>query len=768
VLTVSVKASSKIYCRSLRLKPDRSPTTMLRYGRGVFRVGRGARGVALVGVSSCALLGLTAPAGAAVGYSGDTVVPGDGRLTTPDYHAMVTAVAWPVRNGTQEPTTGRRFVRFTLEVSAPNQSASPTSPAPSLGAALRWNGTSHALSLTSIDDELQAGAGGSSDSASASYLASVPNDTHDVDLVLSEATFSQSFDLWTLRRVPPSPAVLYRDPTQTAITGTSAVPATLSLSNPTDGFTSSADVTLQSATLGFFAPPGTTLSPNPDQAVLSVALDGEFPTDPSDPTGSGHYLGSTAPLPASMLSFSLRGGTSAPATISGVGDTTGKGNSDDGLFDATYSFLVPATLTSGTLEVAAGSFTGAEFTLYTAERGTSTIDISQPATLALTFRAPVAAAIQRTPPWVGQPDPPTSAASTSPGATSGSGGPYHAAGFPLWVAIVVLVVFAFLAVLFERWRRSTRLATASTASPLIAVSDPAPPSASVPLVVTEPENVEVPGPETTSWSDRVDDPEAADDVRPAAAAVVATDLTRAGATSEGSAALHVLGPSEVLGLEIDSDWALLMELFRYLVFHDHRHLKAAQIAIGLCPGGSRDLDEKTVRNALTRLRRCIGPKHLPQATSAGYLIEGIGSDCVTFQRLSRQADTAGGEEAISLRKEALALVRGAPFEDVNDEWIDAERIRSNLVVSIVTCATRLATDLLEAERPAEAEEAASAGLRGAPRHYVLWEIGAWAIGDQSDRGLLELWMTDANANLDEEDYARLERSAADHLGPSAS
>jgi hypothetical protein len=286
--------------------------------------------------------------------------------------------------------------------------------------------------------------------------------------------------------------------------------------------------------------------------------------------------------------------------------------------------------------------------------------------------------------------------------------------------------------------------------------------------VTQREDVEVPGNEATSRSDRVYDADAADDMRPAASGASAIDLTRFGAPSDGSAALHVLGPSEVLRLEIDRDWALLMELFRYLVFHDHRHLKAAQIAVGLCPGGSRNLDEKTVRNALTRLRRCIGPKYLPEATSAGYLIRGIGSDCITFQRLGRQADTAGGEEAISLRKEALALVRGAPFEDVNDEWIDAERVRSNLVVAIVKCATRLATDLLEAERPAEAEQAASAGLRGAPRHYVLWELGAWAIGDQSDRGRLELWMTDANANLDEEDYARLQRSVADHLRPSAS
>ena len=141
-------------------------------------------------------------------------------------------------------------------------------------------------------------------------MASVPNDTHDVDLVLSEGTFSQSFDLWTLRRVPPSPAVLYRDPTQTSLTGTAAGPTTLSLSNPADGFTSSANVTLQSATLGFFAPSGTTLvaEPRPGRA-LGRARRASSPTTPTTRRARATTSGSTAPLPASMLTFTPSGGT---------------------------------------------------------------------------------------------------------------------------------------------------------------------------------------------------------------------------------------------------------------------------------------------------------------------------------------------------------------------------------------------------------------------------------------------------------------------------
>ena len=70
-------------------------------------------------------------------------------------------------------------------------------------------------------------------------------------------------------------------------------------------------------------------------------LDAEYPYDPNDLSGSGHYLGAQSPLPGSLLSFTPAGGTAVTATMSDAGDNTGKGNQDDGLFDAEYSFVVP-------------------------------------------------------------------------------------------------------------------------------------------------------------------------------------------------------------------------------------------------------------------------------------------------------------------------------------------------------------------------------------------------------------------------------------------
>jgi hypothetical protein len=715
---------------------------------------------------SCALV-CGAVAGAAIRAS----VPVDGRLRGQDFAASVTSVSWPEEAALDgravDATPGHRFVVFGLTVSV-NPGAIPTSGTIAINAAVTSGSQSQPLNLSGLDDQIvQASADSGWPSGSQRFTLEVPNTTHDVDLVLSEGSFSQSFDLWTLTRQAPAPSVLYRDATIPTVAAASTGTGTLALSDPADGFSDTAAVSVQSATLGEFPPIGAgAAAPDPDQAVLSVVLDAEAPNNPDDETASGHYLGAQSPLPGSLLTFTPAGGTAVSATMSNAGDNTGKGSSDDGLFDAEYFFVVPATLTTGTLSVDAGSFTGTEFTLYTAEQGNTTLDIASPLTLALGFPALSEDPHQPTPSWVRAPLPPTASASGPLTATAHSSSGSH--GFPVWVAVVVLALVALGGLLFERRRRGTRFATATATSPSV-VSDPAPPPASsVSLGVTGPEETGVIGPEATTRSNGIEDTGTRSAVRIGSAAAVATEMSRADAPVSNQAALNVLGAREVVAVDIESGWALLIELFTYLVFHQHRHLKAAQIAIGLCSGSSRELDEKTVRNAITRLRRCVGPERLPEAGTEGYLIEGIGSDWFAFERFSRQADTTGGEDALCLRKEALALVRGAPFADVNDEWIDAERLRSHMTVAIVHCAVRLATDLLDALRPLEAEEAASAGLRGAPRHYVLWELGAWAVCDRSDRARLELWMADAKASLDDEDYARLERSVADHLGPSTS
>ena len=731
---------------------------MLGYRRGVFLGERGTRGVALAALS-CALL-FAAPAAATASSSHASVTPADGRLNLPDYSATVTAVAWPATNDGAEPTPGRRFVSFSLEVSAPGQSVSPTSPTPTLAAALRWDATSHPLSLSSIDDEL---GGGTGSNASASYMATVPNDTHDVDLMLSEGTFSQSFDLWSLRRVPPSPAVLYRDPNATNITGTAPGPTSLSLSNPADGFTSTASVTLQSARLGFFAPSGTTLSPGPDQAVLSVVLDAEFPNDPNDPTGSGHYLGVTTPVPASLLSFTPSGGTALPATLSDSGDTAGKGSSDDGLFDATYSFVVPATVSTGTLEVAAGSFPGAEFTLYTAESGTTTLDVAAPATLALSFPAPVAQATQTTPPWVGRPDPPTAAASSALGSHT-SGGSSGLPALPISVAVVLLLVIAAAVVLVQRRRRSDRLAAAAVSTDAASWSPDPAPSPAAPLARDE----EVVSPDATSGADAT-----VETIVATPSAVAAEETPEPAPLTK---AVNFVGTRDSVGLSENSS-RILEAILLYLLCHDTHHLSADQVALGMWPygrsrgEGARDTARKTIQNNASALRNWIGAEHLPDAAVAGgYLVEGIATDRGQILRLIAEADTLGGDAARALRAESLSLVRGVPFEGLSGDgydWIEYEDLANTLTGTIVRCAQAQGSDLLGAGDFSGAETAARAGLRAARSEYALWELGARAIWAQGDRPALEAWLRKAGRELEPDDTERIRRSLGHDGSPES-
>jgi hypothetical protein len=693
-----------------------------------------------------------------IGSTGTT--PSDGRLRGPDFTAVVTRVAWPQSAPSPSGSsyvagTGRRLVAFTLSLTQASADAGVGNAPTGVAAVLKVGANSLPISMSMIDQQIAGGTSGTAQTTGTdSFVASVPARDHDIAVTLSEGGFGQTFDLWTLERSPPSPIVLYRDPSSPTVNGTAAGPFHVSFTNPADGFSSSDDAQVQSATLGYFAASKSSTTPgNPAQAFLVLELQSSYPSVPYGQPNSGHFFSGFSPLPGSQLTFTPSGGSAVPATADSADfSSTNAASDDDGLFDAVYSFAVPATTTGGTLSVLPGTASGTEFTGFTGSGTTVPITITAPATVGLSFPAvPSAPAAQKRPPWVGAPLPATGLAAAPASASGSSSGSSGQSGFPIWVAVVVLLVLAAGAVIFGRYRRAREKVS---------------PAAVVPAPTSQRRDEDVASTAAPAH-EAAEGTKGVGAVRPAAAAPITTEVGDASSPVDVPEALNVLGAREVVALEIDNDWALLIELFTYLVFHEHRHLKAAQIAIGLRPSGSRELDEKTVRNAITRLRRCVGVEHLPEATTDGYLIVGILSDWVRFQRLSRQADTTGGEEALALRKEALVLVRGAPFADVNDEWIDAERLRSHMTVAIVKCAERLATDLLEANRPAEAEEAATAGLRGAPRHYVLWELGAWAICDQSDRGRLELWMSDARANLDDEDFARLERSEADHRGPSA-
>ncbi len=635
---------------------------------------------------------------------------------------------------------------FALSLSVKSD-AIPASGTLPISAHVTVGNQSQPLSLTAIGKEiLGSGTGNGWGSGSGRFTVSVPDTTHGVDLVITEGSFSQGFDLWTLTRTAPAPVVLYRDATMPTLAATSTTTGALALSNPADGFSDTAKVSVQSAVLGEFPPSGAGTPPSsPDQAVLSVVLDAEYPFDQNDLRGSGHYLGARSPLPGSLLTFIPAGDTAITATMSNAGDNANKGNHDDGLFDATYSFVVPADVTTGTLSVGAGSFSGTEFTLFSAEQGTTTLDIASPLTLALGFPAVSVDPHQPTPPWVGAPLPPTASATAT--ATDGSAG----GSFPIWLVVLVLSLLAAGAVLLERRRRQLPLTTAVPSGGETERDSPVqepPVQEGTNLVKADAERSLV----TRNGAELI---------------VVPADVTDAGDATEASATpepvVNVLGAVEITGLRRRSDRRIVDELLVYLVCHDRRHLRASQIRLRMWPTGStrEEVAEKTLGNYLSELQAGVGVEHLPEAGREGYLLVGVASDWTNFKRLVRQADATGGDRASQLRAEALALVRGRPFEDVVDlyEWVGEEHLDTEMTAAIATCALTLATDRLEAGDNRGAFDAAVAGLRGTgPEVFALWETGARALAAAGERTGLRRWIGDAARHLDPADVARMEES----------
>ena len=663
--------------------------------------------------------------------------PSDGRLRGQDFTAVVSKVAWPQSVQSTSGVdyvagSGRRLVTFTVAVTQPTDDSGMLNAPTAVTGAVRVNGAAIPVSMTRINQEIAGGASGSTEATGTdSFVGSVPAVTHSVDLVITEDGFNQSFDLWTLKRLPPSPSVLYRDQTSSSVTGTPSIPFHLSFTNPTDGFTSTDNAQVSSATLSYFAPGQSLQTPkSPDEAYLILGLESSYPDIPYGQPNSGHFFSSFNPMAGTELTFTPSGGSPIDGlSNSSVFSSTNAASDDDGLFDAVYFFTVPATTTGGTLTVNTGQQVGDEYTGFTGTGNSTIVNLTASATATLSFPAvPRSLPVQKKPPWVGAPLPATgaSAVPSTTGSSSGSD-----PGLPIGLAIGILAILAGAVVVVQRVRHRTlapeEAATESIGNGTDVHLEPskAPPPPASPLAtpaVVPPEKKE-------------------------SSTLVPT--------------VNVMGPLEVLGLLQRSDRRIVEELLVYLVLHDRRHLRVGQIQIGLRPVGSKrpEISAKTLRNYLYELRRCVGPEHLPEASAReGYLIQGVPCDWVTFQRLAREADVVGGTAAIALRTEAMTLVRGKSFEGLPEdafEWVDEEGLIGQITVAIATCALKLATDHLNAKDYDAVTGAARAGQRGAPYDYGLWEIGARALDARGDRAALKSWMAEAATKLDAEDVDRI-------------
>jgi hypothetical protein len=200
----------------------------------------------------------------------------------------------------------------------------------------------------------------------------------------------------------------------------------------------------------------------------------------------------------------------------------------------------------------------------------------------------------------------------------------------------------------------------------------------------------------------------------------------------------VLGPPDAVGWLQVPDRRIITEILCWMIFHnDHSH-SADEIMLGVyTTGGARaEVARTSFFNYLSTLRQCIGPDHLPDATGArGYRLFGVTSDWEVFKRLSAEADSTLGAEAIELRTRALALVRGTPFQGVGRgqyQWAFNEQLHTHMTSAIVTCAIRLANDLFDLGRYFDVEEAVAAGLRADAEDPYLQEVRNRAVAARNE------------------------------------
>jgi hypothetical protein len=701
--------------------------------------------------SSAVVLAPGQVAEAASTMGAGSTAPADGRLRGPDFTAVVTRVVWPqwvpaLSGSSYVAGTGRRLVAFTLSVTQASANAGVGSASTGVSAKVMLGATVLPVSLSAINQQIVAGTSGSAQTTGTdSFVASVPARAHAIALALSEGDFSQSLDLWTLVRTPPSPVALYRNPTSSSVAGTATGPFHLSFTNPVDEFSSSDDALVSSATLTYFAPGSSGTTPgNPRQAFLVLGIQSSYPNVSYGLPNSGHFFSSFRPLPGNRLTFTPTGASAVTAAADTMDfSSTSAASDDDGLFDALYTFTVPATTTGGTLAVTPGQVGGTEYTGFTGSGTNVPITITSPASVDLSFPAvPAPPPAQRKAPWIGAPLPATglAAAGAAGNSTGSSGG-----GFPIWLAVVLLIVLAAVVVIVQRVRRRPTLAGAVEK----ALADGDPGTTEEPVIA----------------SDKV--------VADTLVAPAPTDMGSATERADRSMALNFMGWRQFDGFPDEGASPSLQALATYLICHDAHHLSADQIALGMWPLGRRrrEVSRKTIHNNLSQLRSWVGVEHLPDAAVAGgYLLEGIDSDWATFGRLDREADTVGDDVARALRTEALELVRGRPFEGLSGDgydWVDEEGLIGNMTNAIVTCARRLGTDLMEAAEFNAAEDAARAGLRGAPEEYVLWDLGARAIAARGDRTALRHWLAEAGRHLDPADVERIRASLGHEDSPES-
>jgi DNA-binding SARP family transcriptional activator len=476
----------------------------------------------------------------------------------------------------------------------------------------------------------------------------------------------------------------------------------ISVVNPSDHVSLPSILLVQGAELTTVNPNETTILPPAGMIYLSLQMSsGPVQYQPSD-ANWGRFFSGMTPLPASALSFISTSGRRYPVIRTNpritLYDPTA--STDDGLFDATYYFIVPISTRSGTVVISPSRTVGLDYSSSQISSLTQ-LNIGGPTSIPVSF--PKVLTITTTPAVATR----SSTTTASPGATG--------ANFLNDVGDFFVLVFGiYIARWLRRRNRRKRQAVQLLESQHVHVKTPtqsAPATPPVPITVQRPTHRLVNGSEKTN--------------------ILRVDV------------LGTLRITPTATRETDP----LRALIAYLTLHDDRPQTADEIRSALWPEVNTvtTVTQKTFLNYVSRARQFVGVDHLPEAQNgSGYALTNATSDWREFRSLALSADQTSGEQAIALRRGALMLVRGVPFDGDTSSfylWVTTQKYTANMIVGVSQVAGKLQSDLVLAGDLDGAEWAIRQAMKLAPTEMPLWRALVDICDARNDDGLMaQFWV----------------------------
>jgi hypothetical protein len=172
---------------------------------------------------------------------------------------------------------------------------------------------------------------------------------------------------------------------------------------------------------------------------------------------------------------------------------------------------------------------------------------------------------------------------------------------------------------------------------------------------------------------------------------------------------RVLGPVEVVGLELPTKRPVVVELLCLLALERERRWTADEIMSALWPlddDGTERVSVATFRSYVSAARRSAGAVALPKNEQGAYRIgDDVWTDWALFTGLTERARGADDKDERLLLAEALSYVRGQVFSGVPNgryTWAVTSGLVSQMERAVKDAACRLADLALEEGCPAEA------------------------------------------------------------------